>query len=79
MTAAKNPAATKYEGVPVKQPKPGWQTTEFWVTALTIAGLVVASAAASLSPRYAAIGAAVSAGLYAVSRGLAKLFPPKAP
>jgi hypothetical protein len=58
-------------------PKPGWQTTEFWVTTLTIAGLVVASAAASLSPRYAAIGAAVSAGFYALSRGLAKLFPTK--
>jgi hypothetical protein len=57
--------------------KPGYKTSEFWVTALTIAGLVVSSAAASLSPRYAATGAAVSAGLYALSRGLAKLFPPK--
>lgn len=57
--------------------KPGYKTTEFWINALTIAGLVVSSLAFSLSPRYAAIGASVSAGLYAISRGLAKLFPPK--
>lgn len=57
--------------------KPGWKTSEFWVTALSILGLVASSAAASLSPKYAAIGAAVSAGAYAISRGLAKLFPPK--
>jgi hypothetical protein len=57
--------------------KPGWQTSEFWVTALTIAGLVISSIAAPLAPRYAALGAAISAGLYAISRGLAKLFPPK--
>jgi hypothetical protein len=77
MTELKKPAATKYEGGPMKNPKPGWQTTEFWVTTLTIAGLVVASAAATLSPRYAAIAAALSAGLYSLSRGLAKLFPAK--
>lgn len=58
--------------------KSGWKTSEFWVTVFAIVGLVVSSAAASLSPRYAAIGAAVSTAAYAVSRGLAKLFPPKA-
>lgn len=58
--------------------KTGWKTSEFWVTATTIGGLVVSSAALSLSPKYAAIGASVSAGFYALSRGLAKLFPPKA-
>lgn len=57
--------------------KSGYKTTEFWVTTLTIVGLVASSVAASLSPRYAAIGAAVSAAAYAISRGLAKLFPPK--
>ena len=57
--------------------KAGWKTSEFWVTALSIVGLVVSSAAASLSPKYAAIGASVSAAAYAISRGLAKLFPPK--
>lgn len=57
--------------------KTGYRTTEFWVSALTIAGLVIASLATSLPPRYAAIGASVAAGLYAISRGLAKLNPPK--
>lgn len=57
--------------------KAGYKTSEFWVTVLAIVGLVASSAAASLSPRYAAIGAAVSASAYAISRGLAKLFPPK--
>ena len=53
--------------------KAGWKTTEFWITALAIVGLVVSSVAASLSPKYAAIGASVSAAAYAISRGLAKL------
>lgn len=57
--------------------KSGWKTSEFYVTALTILGLVVSSAATSLSPRYAAIGASVAASVYAISRGLAKLNPPK--
>jgi hypothetical protein len=57
--------------------KPGYKTSEFWITALTVAGLVASSVASSLSPRYAAIGAAVSASAYAISRGLAKLYPPK--
>lgn len=51
----------------------GYKTTEFWVTVLTIVGLVVAAVAAPLSPRYAAIGAAVSAAAYSIARGLAKL------
>lgn len=51
----------------------GYKTTEFWVTVTTIIGLVAASVAAPLSPRYAAIGAAVSAAAYTLSRGLAKL------
>lgn len=57
--------------------KSGWKTSEFWVTALSILGLVVSSVATPLSPKYAAIGAAVSAAAYAISRGLAKMFPPK--
>lgn len=57
--------------------KTGWKTTEFWVTALSVVGLVASSAAASLAPKYAAIGVAVSVAAYSISRGLAKLFPPK--
>lgn len=57
--------------------KPGWKTSEFWVTAFSVAGLFASSAALSLAPKYAAIGAAVSVSAYSISRGLAKLFPPK--
>lgn len=57
--------------------KAGYKTTEFWAVVLTDAGLVIASATTSLAPRYAALGAAISTGLYAVARGLAKLNPPK--
>jgi hypothetical protein len=57
--------------------KPGWQTTEFIATVATAVGLIFASSANWLPPRYAALGAAISAGAYAVSRGLAKINPPK--
>lgn len=57
--------------------KAGWKTSEFWVTATAVIGLVVSSGAASLSPKYAAIGASLSVAAYSISRGLAKLFPPK--
>jgi hypothetical protein len=53
--------------------KPGYKTTEFWVSALTAVGLLVAAASTSLPPRYAAIGAAVSSSAYAISRGIAKI------
>lgn len=53
--------------------KPGYKTTELAVTVLTALGALVASIDGQLPPRYAAIAASVSTGLYAVSRGLAKL------
>jgi len=57
--------------------KAGWKTTEFWVSALSIVGLVVSAATTSLSPKWAAVGATISTAAYAISRGLAKLNPPK--
>lgn len=57
--------------------KPGHRTSEFYVTLLAVVGLVAAAAATSLPPRYAAIGSAVSVAAYTLSRGLAKMFPPK--
>jgi hypothetical protein len=60
-------------------PKAGYKTTEFWVTALTSAAALVAALSGHLSPRYAAIAAAVSTGLYAIGRGLAKVAPPVVP
>lgn len=52
--------------------KPGYRTTEFWVTTLTSLAALVAALSSHLAPRYAAIAAAVSSGLYALARGLAK-------
>lgn len=57
--------------------KPGYKTSEAWITGLVIVGLVVSAASTPLSPKWAAIGASVSGASYAISRGLAKLFPPK--
>jgi predicted acyltransferase len=60
--------------------KPGYRTTEFAVTVLTAVGALAAALAGQLSPRWAAIAAAVSVAAYAISRGLAKLAaPPNVP
>jgi len=52
--------------------KPGWQTTEFWVTVLTAVGATAASATNNLPPRYATLATTISVVAYAISRGLAK-------
>ena len=58
--------------------KPGYKTTEFLVVILTNVGLIAASSADWLPPKYAAYGAMVSSAAYALARGLAKFNPPKA-
>jgi hypothetical protein len=55
--------------------KPGYKTTEFYVALLVIAGSFVATLAGHLPDRYAALASSVSGGLYALSRGLAKITP----
>lgn len=57
--------------------KPGYKTTEFVVVVLTIIGQTVAALAGDLSPHWAAIATSAAAGLYALSRGIAKMYPPK--
>lgn len=52
--------------------KPGWQTTEFWVTVATDVGAVTAALAGGLPAQWAATVAAVSTTAYAIARGLAK-------
>ena len=52
--------------------KPGFKTTEFAITVLTDVGIVAAALAGNLTPRWAAIAAAVSTSAYALARGLAK-------
>lgn len=57
--------------------KPGWKTTELWVTVLVSVGLVTAALAEALSPKWAGVAVAVSVAAYTLSRGLAKVNPPK--
>lgn len=52
--------------------KPGYRTTEFWVTTLTSLAAFIAALSGHLTAKYAAIAGAVSSGLYALARGLAK-------
>ena len=51
---------------------PGWQTSEFWMTALGHVGLILAAASGALPAKYAAIAGALSQVAYNVSRGLTK-------
>lgn len=52
--------------------KPGFKTSEFFLTLLTTIGTVGASLAGVLSGKAAAIVAGISTAAYAISRGLAK-------
>jgi hypothetical protein len=52
--------------------KPGWKTTEFWVTILGVIGAATAGLENIVSPTVAGIMMAISSAAYALSRGLAK-------
>lgn len=49
--------------------KPGYRTTEFWIT---IAASVWAAIAPGLPPQYQAAIPAIAGGLYSIARGIAK-------
>jgi hypothetical protein len=51
---------------------PGIQTTEFWVSALAIVGAVLLTLSGVIPGQWGILASAISAGAYAVSRGLAK-------
>jgi len=57
--------------------KPGYKTTEFYITIATQLGSLIAGIQGGLPPKYAGIVAGIAAIGYQVSRGLAKAFPPK--
>lgn len=59
--------------------KSGWKTSEFWLTALTIVGVVGTALAGTLPPKYAAAAAIAGTSAYAVARGLAKMFQDNKP
>lgn len=50
----------------------GLKTTELWLTVATEVGIVAAALSSALSPHWAAVASAASAGAYAIARGLAK-------
>lgn len=52
--------------------KPGWKTTEFVITCVTIVATTAAALEKFLEPQWAAVAAALSSMAYSVSRGLAK-------
>ena len=54
---------------------PGYKTTEFWLTATSNVSAILAALGGVLEPETAAIVLAVSNGLYAFSRSLAKKAP----
>lgn len=58
--------------VPKAPVKPGYKTTEFWVTLLSALAVFGESIHGSLPPQTAAIVGAVVTGLYTISRGLSK-------
>ena len=58
--------------------KPGYKTSELAVSVITGLAILLGTLTDNLSPHWAAISAAVSSGLYAISRGLSKVNPPKA-
>lgn len=59
--------------------KPGYKTTEFFLTVATQLGLLISALANGLNDQTAAKYEGVVAFGYMISRGLAKIFPPKPP
>lgn len=57
---------------PAKHLKPGWQTTEFWISAFSTIASIGGALAGIVPGRVGVISGAVASGAYAISRGLAK-------
>ena len=56
----------------MKESKPGYKTTEFWLSIATTIASIAASIANILPAEKAGWLIAISNGLYAISRGIAK-------
>lgn len=60
---------------PIQPPpplKPGFETTEFWVSVLTAVATLGGQVAGLVPPPWGAIIAGIAAAAYTISRGLAK-------
>lgn len=60
------------ETKPTAETKPGFKTTEFWVTIATNVAAILAAIGGAMPAEKAGLLLVVANGLYAVSRGLAK-------
>ncbi len=52
--------------------KPGYKTTEFWVTVLTVVGSIATASVGIVPNEYAALVTAFAQAAYVISRGIAK-------
>lgn len=52
--------------------KPGYKTTEFWMTVLTVLGTWAGAIQDTVPPKFAAITSAVTISAYAIARGIKK-------
>jgi len=59
--------------------KPFWRTSEFWIVVVTNLATITTAIAELLPSKYLAPTLAVTNGLYAVGRGLAKAGVPPTP
>lgn len=57
---------------PAAEVKPGFKTTEFWLTIATNVAAVVSTVAGALPPEKAGILMAIANGIYAATRAFAK-------
>lgn len=77
MPTKRKPAAASATVAPVTEAplapaKPGYQTTEFWLTAAAIAAQQFGPVAEAAGPKTAAVTTAITAGLYTLARAWAK-------
>ena len=56
----------------IKETRAGYKTTEFWLAIAGVVALNLNGVIMTLPDKYQALGTAVIAGLYAISRGQAK-------
>jgi len=52
--------------------KPGYKTTEFWLTIAVVAADLITALLGILPPQFAGMASAIATGLYALGRGQAK-------
>lgn len=55
--------------------KPGYKTTEFWITIATVAASLFGAAENVLPKQWALVAAALSSACYSIARGQAKSNP----